>query len=156
RLARPLLRPILARLLSRRLLFASILEDLPYEENRVRLPSAGEAARLVLEYRIRDGELARIAAFRDKVREAFRPYPVLLIEQAENNGLLGHVCGTCRAGHDPRTSVLDRWNRAHGLDNLYVVDASFFPSSAGTNPALTVAANALRVAGHLLGKGPAH
>src|SRR5581483_4384802 len=58
-----------------------------------------------------------------------------------------HVCGTCRFGDDPRTSVLDRHNRAHDLENLYVVDASFFPSSGGTNPSLTVAANALRVAG---------
>jgi choline dehydrogenase-like flavoprotein len=46
--------------------------------------------------------------------------------------------------------VLDRNNRAHGLVNLYVVDSSFFPSSGGTNPSLTIAANALRVADHLL------
>jgi choline dehydrogenase-like flavoprotein len=156
RLARPVLKPILARMLSRRLLFASILEDLPYEDNQVRLPSPGEGARLVIEYRIREDERARIAAFRTKVREVFRPYPVMVMKQAENNRLLGHVSGTCRAGHDPRTSVLDRWNRAHGLANLYVVDASFFPSAGGINPALTIAANALRVADHLLGKGPAH
>ena len=64
--------------------------------------------------------------------------------------MLAHVCGTCRFGDDPQTSVLDRNNRAHGIDNLYVVDASFFPSSGGTNPALTIAANALRVAGVML------
>ena len=56
----------------------------------------------------------------------------------------GHGCGTCRFGEDPRTSVLDRDNRAHDLDNLYVVDASFFPSSAGINPSLTIIANSLR------------
>ena len=50
---------------------------------------------------------------------------------------------------DPSTSVLDENNRAHEVDNLYVVDASFFPSSAGLNPSLTVAANALRVAEHV-------
>ena len=65
------------------------------------------------------------------------------------NERLAHVCGTCRFGHDPRDSVLDRNNKAHGLDNLYVLDTSFFPSSSGTNPALTVAANALRVADRL-------
>jgi choline dehydrogenase-like flavoprotein len=62
---------------------------------------------------------------------------------------LGHVCGTCRFGTDPKTSVLDPHNRAHEVDNLYVVDTSFFPSSAGLNPSLTVAANALRVAAHI-------
>lgn len=52
-------------------------------------------------------------------------------------------------GHDPRTSALDVHCRAHEVDNLYVVDGSFFPSSAAVNPALTIMANALRVADHL-------
>ena len=52
-------------------------------------------------------------------------------------------------GVDPKTSVLDPQNRAHDVDDLFVVDASFFPSSAGLNPSLTVAANALRVAEHV-------
>jgi choline dehydrogenase-like flavoprotein len=155
-LAKPLMKSVFGRLLSRKMLFASILEDLPYADNRVALPSPGEGARLVIEYRLRDHERARIAAFREKINEAFRPYRVMVIKQAENNERIAHACGTCRAGHDPRTSVLDAWNRAHGLANLYVVDASFFPSSGGTNPALTIAANALRVADHLIGKGPAH
>jgi len=68
---------------------------------------------------------------------------------ARRNAAIAHACGTCRFGTDPATSVLDADNRAHGLDNLYVVDASFFPSSSGTNPSLTIAANALRVAAHL-------
>jgi len=55
-----------------------------------------------------------------------------------------HVCGTCRFGDDPQTSVLDSDNRAHDLDNLYVLDASFFPSSGGINPSLTIVANSLR------------
>ena len=62
---------------------------------------------------------------------------------------LGHVCGTCRFGTDPKTSVLQPQSRAHEVDNLYVVDTSFHPSSAGLNPSLTVAANALRVAEHV-------
>ena len=56
-----------------------------------------------------------------------------------------HACGTCRFGVDPTESVLNANNRAHDVDNLYVVDASCFPSSCGTNPSLTIAANALRV-----------
>jgi len=62
----------------------------------------------------------------------------------------GHQNGTVRFGHDPQTSALDINCRAHELDNLYVVDASFFPSSAAVNPTLTIIANALRVGDHLL------
>ena len=60
-----------------------------------------------------------------------------------------HQSGTLRFGDDPATSVLDSLCRAHDLDNLYVVDATFFPSSAAVNPALTIAAQALRVGDHL-------
>ena len=62
---------------------------------------------------------------------------------------VAHQCGTLRFGRDPQTSVLDVHCKAHDLDNLYVVDGSFFPSSAAVNPALTIAANALRVGDHL-------
>jgi choline dehydrogenase-like flavoprotein len=57
-----------------------------------------------------------------------------------------------RFGHDPKTSVLDINCKAHELENLYVVDASFFPSCGAVNPALTVMANALRVGDHLLSR----
>jgi choline dehydrogenase-like flavoprotein len=60
-----------------------------------------------------------------------------------------HQAGTCRFGTDPATSVLDTNCKAHELDNLYVVDTSFFPSIGAVNPALTAIANALRVADHL-------
>ncbi len=63
---------------------------------------------------------------------------------------VGHQCGTCRFGEDPSTSVLNLNCRTHDLDNLYVVDGSFFPSSAAVNPTLTIIANALRVGDHLL------
>ncbi|MEL6928583.1 MAG: GMC family oxidoreductase [Cyanobacteria bacterium J06600_6] len=62
---------------------------------------------------------------------------------------VGHQCGTCRFGSDPTTSVLDLNCRTHDLDNLYVVDSSFFPSNTGVNPTLTIIANAIRVAEHL-------
>ena len=61
-----------------------------------------------------------------------------------------HQAGTCRFGTDPATSVLDVNCKAHELDNLYVVDTSFFPSIGAVNPALTAMANALRVGDHLL------
>ncbi|MYI40832.1 MAG: GMC family oxidoreductase, partial [Chloroflexi bacterium] len=63
-----------------------------------------------------------------------------------------HQCGTARFGDEPATSVLDSFCKAHELDNLYVVDSSFFPSSTAMNPALTICAQALRVADHLMGK----
>jgi len=63
---------------------------------------------------------------------------------------LGHQVGTCKFGEDPTTSVLDLNCRAHDLDNLYVVDGSFFVSSGAVNPTLTIVANALRVGDHLL------
>jgi choline dehydrogenase-like flavoprotein len=64
--------------------------------------------------------------------------------------VMANQCGTCRFGDDPATSVLDRHCRAHDVDNLYVVDGSFFPSNASVSPALTIIANALRVGDHLL------
>src|SRR5882724_11835134 len=63
---------------------------------------------------------------------------------------VAHQNGTVRFGDDPKTSALDRNCKAHELDNLYVVDASFFPSSGAVNPGLTIIANALRVGDHLL------
>ncbi len=63
---------------------------------------------------------------------------------------IGHQNGTCRMGHDPQTSVLDPNCKAHDLDNLYVVDASCFVSASAVNPSLTIIANAIRVADHLL------
>jgi len=63
---------------------------------------------------------------------------------------VAHQNGTIRFGNDPKTSALDPNCKAHELDNLYVVDGSFFPSSAAVNPALTIMANALRVGVHLI------
>jgi choline dehydrogenase-like flavoprotein len=63
---------------------------------------------------------------------------------------VAHQNGTIRFGDDPKTSALDRNCKAHELDNLYVVDGSFFCSSGAVNPALTIIANALRVGDHLL------
>ena len=63
---------------------------------------------------------------------------------------VAHQCGTCVFGEDPKTSVLNLNCRTHDVNNLYVVDGSFFPSSAAVNPSLTIMANALRVGDHLL------
>jgi choline dehydrogenase-like flavoprotein len=63
-----------------------------------------------------------------------------------------HQSGTVRFGTDPSTSALDTDCKAHEVDNLYVVDTSFFPSIGAVNPALTAMANALRVGDHLLAR----
>lgn len=146
-LVRPLVRGALSRLFTRGVLLAGIMEDLPYADNRV-LPGPP----LGINYRLQAYDLARVRTFRRRVAQALKPYHFLSLHQAEKNSMLAHVCGTCRFGADPSTSVLDPHNRAHGISNLYVVDSAFFPSSGGTNPALTIAANALRVAKHLLSR----
>lgn len=67
---------------------------------------------------------------------------------------VAHQCGTCRFRFDFQSSVLDVHCRTHEIDNLYVyvVDGSFFPSNIGSNPTLTIIANALRVGEHLLNR----
>jgi len=144
RLVKPVARAYLSALLSRCLILASVAEDLPYAENRVSL--GGSTGGVKLCYRLRPRERERIERMRSKIQRLLRPYRPVLIRQAENNQRLAHACGTCRFGRDPADSVLDPYNKAHDVANLYVVDGSFFPSSGGINPALTIAANALRVA----------
>ncbi|HET7093431.1 MAG TPA: GMC family oxidoreductase, partial [Thermomicrobiales bacterium] len=117
-------------------------EDLPDPANRVTLAPDGR-----IRIHWRPNNLAAherlLAAAKRMLRRA--GYPILLHQKMgiETNS---HQCGTARFGIDPATSVLDPFCRAHELDNLYVVDASFFPSSTAVNPALTIAAQALRVA----------
>lgn len=126
-------------------LFATIVEDLPYSENRV-LPDPHVRGGMRFEYRYTAELMERNIRFRKRLAEVLSPkLRVRVVTWGRNNINYGHVCGTCRFGEDPETSVLDGTNRAHDLDNLYVVDASFFPSSGGINPSLTIAANALRV-----------
>jgi hypothetical protein len=156
RLAKPAVKTLLRHLVDKTCVLAAVVEDLPYADNRVSLvtgPHQPGGARLAINYKIRDYDLARIDALRALMKDVLNPYRRILIKQAENNQMIAHACGTCRFGLESRNSVLDRNNRAHGLENLYVVDSSFFPSSAGTNPGLTIAANALRVAESMLANG---
>lgn len=147
KLASPFLRAIsivAARYFDGAGVFASIIEDLPYLENRV-VPDLQARNGMRFEYRYTEHLRERTKLFRKRLAKVLAPHHRMLVLAGENNINYGHTCGTCRFGDDPATSVLDRDNRAHGIENLYVVDASFFPSSGGTNPSLTIAANALRV-----------
>lgn len=125
-------------------IFAGIIEDLPYAENRVLVDSAAENG-LRFEYRYPDELRRRSQLFVDRLRSVLKGHHRVMPISGRDNLDYGHVCGTVRFGDDPKTSVLDRDNRAHDVANLYVVDASFLPSSGGTNLSLTIAANALRV-----------
>jgi choline dehydrogenase-like flavoprotein len=152
RLISPALRPIYERFFIGGLVLTMMLEDLPYLDNRVLpcdRPSVDGRQRLRIQYRLHASEIERHAVFLRQLKEVLQPFRKMILRTAKDNSTLGHVCGTCRFGTDPQTSVLDPQNRAHEVDNLYVVDASFFPSSTGLNPSLTVAANALRVAAHV-------
>jgi len=153
RLAAPLIKPVLARTRSRALILATILEDLPYTHNEVMTANEGDGTGVGIRYRIDAIAVKRIRDFRRTISRILKPYRFLLIKQAESNQRLAHACGTCRFGTSPLTSVLDVNNKAHDLANVYVVDGSFFPSSGGTNPALTIAANALRVSDYLVKSG---
>ncbi len=122
--------------------FAAIIEDLPYPGNHV-AAKAGSEEDIVYTYRYPDELRRRARLMYDRFKSAVEPFfDVRLLQTGALNAT--HVCGTCRFGDDPRTSVLDGDNRAHDLDNLYVLDASFFPSSGGINPSLTIVANSLR------------
>ena len=117
-------------------------EDLPDPANRVTLAADG-----AIRVHWRPNNLAAHEKLMDRAKEMLRRagYPVLLDRRMgiETNS---HQCGTVRFGTNPETSVLDASCKAHEVDNLYAVDAGFFPSSTAVNPALTIAAQALRVA----------
>jgi choline dehydrogenase-like flavoprotein len=124
--------------------FATILEDNPYNENKVVLDES-EPSGMRFEYTIRDELKNRYFLLRNLIRKNtsnLRSFPLYL----GVNLNYGHSSGTCRAGYDPKTSVLNKECRSHSIENLYVADGSFMPTSGGTNPSLTIAANALRVA----------
>jgi len=136
-------------------------EDLPDPNNRVQVTRDGQV-QLVYRPNNEEGH-KRLAAKLRELMSRQRRCPVhgsechvglfsrnLYIGQRIPLAGVAHQNGTLRFGHDPSTSVLDVHCRAHDLDNLYVVDGSFFPSSGAVNPALTIAANALRVGDHLL------
>ncbi|MFK7897280.1 MAG: GMC oxidoreductase [Myxococcota bacterium] len=150
-LARPFFRPIAviaAAFYKSASVFASIVEDLPYEHNRIKLDPDAENG-MTFEYHYADELLERNRFFRKRLSQTIGKRHAVQVLNTDDNLNFGHVCGTCRFGDDPDKSVLDRDNRAHDVENLYVVDASFFPTSGGNNPSLTIAANALRVAGKI-------
>lgn len=146
RAAYPAMPGFLARLLARHSVdFLVMSEDTPKFDSRVR-PIDEE--KVEIDYR--PGDYAAHLRLVRHVRSLLRKmgFPVVL---GHSFGIQSpsHQCGTVRMGHDPKNSALDPLCRTHDHPNLYVVDAGFFPSSAALNPALTVAAQALRVGEHI-------
>lgn len=135
---------ISAMIFERACVFATIIEDFPYRHNRV-VSDASKPSGYYIDYEKPRELSARITTLRSLLKKTLERHKPWILT-GDDNMNMGHPSGTCRFGKDPATSVLDPSNKVHGVENLYVVDASFFPSSGGTNPALTVAANALRVA----------
>jgi len=119
-------------------------EDLPDPESRVTV----KADRIVLDWKQSNWEahMMLVRRFKALLRKAGWP---IILSRAFDRTVPSHQCGTARFGTDPTTSVLDTYCRAHDHANLFVVDASFLPNSAAVNPALTIAAQALRVADHI-------
>ncbi|HXJ22049.1 MAG TPA: GMC family oxidoreductase [Polyangia bacterium] len=128
-------------------------EDLPRPDNRVTLESDGSVrlsytrTNQVPTQKLYD-QLKSMLGSLGMHAEHLIPRNLYLRNEMDVTAV-AHQAGTCRFGRDPRTSVLDVNCKAHELDNLYVVDTSFFPSIGAVNPGLTAMANALRVGDHL-------
>lgn len=120
-------------------------EDLPDPDNRV---VVGGDGRIQLRYKPNN-----LRAHRQLVKETKRllrklGFPIV-IGHSHGAKNTTHQCGTLVFGRDPRQSVLDPFCRTHDVENLFVIDGSFFPSSAAVNPGLTIIAQALRAADHI-------
>lgn len=123
-------------------------EDLPTPNNRVKLNQQGN---IVIDYTLNNEEAHHrlLKKFKEVLNKVdppihFFPNHMYLSQQIPIAGC-AHQAGTLRFGKDPKTSVLDLDCKVHGIDNLYAVDSSFFPSIGAVNPTLTIIANSLRV-----------
>jgi choline dehydrogenase-like flavoprotein len=134
-------RRVLAELAGRSVDWYLMTEDLPDPENRVSLDASG---RVIVKFHANNEALHKrlVRSMATAMRRA--GYPMIQTRRFPLDAT-AHQCGTARFGDDPATSVLDPLCRSHDVANLFVMDASFLPSSSAQNPALTIAAQALRV-----------
>ena len=149
--AKPYLpKPVLNVMAKRSVDWWVMSEDLPDPDNRVYLGPNGQVqVRWQPNNRFAHQELIQRGI--RMMREAGYTFVFTETLGIETNS---HQCGTARFGADPATSVLDPFCKSHDIENLYVMDSAFFPSSTAMNPALTICAQALRVADHLQGAPP--
>ena len=132
----------------------AIAEDEPRRENRVEVSRNRSdrygIPRATITHRYTRRDLAARRHLAGVAREVLRAAGAWMVPTLTIH-TFSHAVGTLRMGPDPKTAPLDRWCRFRGIDNLWVTDGSFMPRSAAVNPSLTIAANALRVAGRSAG-----
>ncbi|MBM7047358.1 GMC oxidoreductase [Rhizobium lusitanum] len=138
---------VLGQMTKRAIDFYAMSEDVPNPESRVMV----DGDRIVLQWQRTnwDAHLALVAKLKGILKSIGFP---LVLSRPFDKRTPSHQCGTVRIGNDPATAPLDIFCRAYDHPNLFVVDASFLPTSAALNPALTVASQALRVADHIASK----
>lgn len=141
------------QLAKRMVIISGAVEDLPQPNNRVTLDQSGT---IRLTHRFHPYDIQRSRWYLARLKEVMRHTGALFSFGAtgEKDDLhTAHQVGTLRFGTDPATSVLDPNCRLHGYENVFVVDGSFMPTSLGVGPALTITANALRVAEKIIAQG---
>ena len=121
--------------------FVVMTEDLPHPDNRIEVDKDGRIHVILNQVGMKTHLELLKKAKKFLRKSGFK----LIFRQPFDISMNAHQCGTVKAGNDPKTSVVDQYCKSHDLDNLYVIDGGFFPSSAALNPALTIAAQALRV-----------
>jgi len=119
-------------------------EDLPNRDSRVSV----QGDSIILDWKRTNWEAHKILVQKAKAVLRKSGFPIL-VSRAFDRKTPSHQCGTTRFGPDPKNSVLNLFCRSHDHENLYVVDAGFLPTSAAVNPALTIAAQALRVGDYI-------
>ncbi len=133
--------PILKFIADRSVEFVVMNEDLPTIANRVEIAQNGT----IQIFRKAINTSAHKELMKKTKRVLRKAGFQAIFVQPFDISMNSHQCGTSVAGHDPKLSVVDQYCKTHDLENLYLIDGGFFPSSAAMNPALTIAAQALRV-----------
>lgn len=149
----PLPLPLARFLFKRAITFTGCVEDLPQAENRVKLQADGSIS---LFHRFHEYDIFRSKYYLHRLKELLRKCgaPIVIGATSDKDDIhTAHQVGTCRFGSNPKTSVLNPMCRLHEIENVYVIDGSFMPTSLGVGPALTIIANALRVSDHIIKEG---
>jgi choline dehydrogenase-like flavoprotein len=144
-----------ARRFGRSMSWGIICEDLPDEANRIELdpakPDSSGMPGVRIHYQTSENSRRMLAFMADRARESHEAagaYRTVIAPQARETGW--HILGTAKMGQDPGDSVVDRYGRCFDVPNLFIVDGSVWPTSAGVNPTATIAAFALWAADHIV------
>ncbi|HRI97443.1 MAG TPA: GMC family oxidoreductase, partial [Nocardioides sp.] len=143
----------IARHLGRTMTWSANIDDLPEESNTVTLdPLRTDSSGLPgakISYRMSENTRRMIEFTDDRMVEAHEAAGAVRVIRGEMTES-GHLLGTARMGNDPRTSVVDRWGRAHDVPNLFIVDGSVMVTGGSVNPTANIAALSLRTARHIV------